>query len=529
MKTIVRVVVLSFFPLLAASSLSAAELDSSKRWTVVISDLHMGVGKRSSGEWNAIEDFRWSTEFSKFLDYLTAQSGGTTDLVLNGDTFEMWQSLQGSDCRDGRSENESCTEKEAAARFAVILTAHDDELKALKRFSTQGSNRVFFVPGNHDVALRFASIAAELLRNIGGDPERVRVLAEGYFLSGDKAIYAEHGHDMDDLNAFKGSPPPFRKINGTVFLDRPWGENMVQSFYNRYEEQFESIDNIAGELNGVKYGMASIGIAGTVGAIRNFAGFFLFRQSFRQFGDLLSDQDTPAAPAKWNLKVVRDTGDQFFVDSIPSDDPIHDVMQAALKDGQLGLSMSEMKDEELTNICDYRFALLQEQLVREHRKKEELTIDRCEVTNLNALRKKLVSLVDETKYFSQHLDDVRNRLRKSGKMGPKDRFSLFVYSHTHTGEAPYDLRKGQKVDWHPAVTNTGAWQRIVTVDWVKRYQKKKHISNADLLGNLKLDNLPPCYPAIIVRPYGSGKPAATLEYWQQDGSGEWVSLAASCN
>src|SRR5262245_23258938 len=41
---------------------------SGARSIVVVSDLHMGIGKDPSGEWNPTEDFRWAAEFAQFLE-----------------------------------------------------------------------------------------------------------------------------------------------------------------------------------------------------------------------------------------------------------------------------------------------------------------------------------------------------------------------------------------------------------------------------------------------------------------------------
>ena len=59
---------------------------------VVIGDLHMGPGRDAGGTWHAVEDFRWRDEFIRFLDTLDTQGGGNTDLVINGDLFELLQS-----------------------------------------------------------------------------------------------------------------------------------------------------------------------------------------------------------------------------------------------------------------------------------------------------------------------------------------------------------------------------------------------------------------------------------------------------
>ena len=70
-RTLVARVALS---LLAAALLGAAGSaaiqpgPTRSRTIVVISDLHMGVGQRSPGQWHPYEDFRWSPEFAAFLD-----------------------------------------------------------------------------------------------------------------------------------------------------------------------------------------------------------------------------------------------------------------------------------------------------------------------------------------------------------------------------------------------------------------------------------------------------------------------------
>src|SRR6185295_13200928 len=78
----------------------ALALDGSNgRLTVVISDLHMGIGRDpATGQWHPTEDFRWADAFGSFLRAIDEAGKGSTDLVLNGDTFELWQPI-GSECR----------------------------------------------------------------------------------------------------------------------------------------------------------------------------------------------------------------------------------------------------------------------------------------------------------------------------------------------------------------------------------------------------------------------------------------------
>src|SRR5688572_15120709 len=111
MKTILILVLLT---------ITQSAFGANTRRTVIISDTHLGIGK-DDHDWHPYEDFRWATEFKAFLDYL--QAGVATDLVLNGDSFELWQSRADDDCRYA-DRNLSCTEADALARMQPIITAH---------------------------------------------------------------------------------------------------------------------------------------------------------------------------------------------------------------------------------------------------------------------------------------------------------------------------------------------------------------------------------------------------------------------
>jgi len=40
---------------------------------------------------------------------------------------------------------------------------------------------------------------------------------------------------FDDVSRFPNWPKPFVEQNGQRYIVKPWGENMVQRFYNQYE------------------------------------------------------------------------------------------------------------------------------------------------------------------------------------------------------------------------------------------------------------------------------------------------------
>jgi len=135
----------------------------STRSTVVLSDLHMGMGRSATGEWQPTEDFRWTAEFARFLEATGQEGHNDIDLIMNGDTFELVSSEPGK-C-GGSDSAAGCTETAALARLDAILKAHDPDLKALGQFARAGSNHVVFVPGDQDAAL------ATIARVIASDPD----------------------------------------------------------------------------------------------------------------------------------------------------------------------------------------------------------------------------------------------------------------------------------------------------------------------------------------------------------------------
>src|SRR5262249_58722096 len=106
------------------------------RTIVLVSDLHLGEGRDSSGAWHPYEDFRWPVEFAAFLKTIDADGKASVDLVLNGDTFEL---LQSSRLTCGSVPDLGCTEAEAMARLQRVLAAHDAELKALGQVGRSGT------------------------------------------------------------------------------------------------------------------------------------------------------------------------------------------------------------------------------------------------------------------------------------------------------------------------------------------------------------------------------------------------------
>ncbi len=254
---------------------------STSRLVVIASDLHLGAGRSAGGEWLPIEDFRWQEDFAAFLRAIDEAGKGATDLVLNGDTFELWQSTT-DDCRQ-RDARLGCTEQEALGRLERVIAAHTADLSALGTFARSGTNRVTLVAGDHDAALLFPAVAARAIAAFNA-PGRVEVASRGYWLSADGAVYAEHGHQMPgDPYAFTTWPEPYVRTDGRVHLERPSGERLAQALYNDLEPQFPILDNFAQEGAGLKYIAAADPMRLPADSIQPLLMFFLARPTWQQF------------------------------------------------------------------------------------------------------------------------------------------------------------------------------------------------------------------------------------------------------
>lgn len=274
--------------MLALMSVHPATVPGSDRLRIFISDTHFGVGK-VDGHWHNFEDARWAPEFAAFLDEMDRIGKGKADLILNGDTFELWQSLDPNDCTAPTNKNVGCTQEGALKRLQRVLQFHQRELDAIAKFAKSGDNRVVIVPGNHDAALLYQGVANTVLKAINAPAERVRVAFEGYWLSPDSLIYAEHGQQIGkEVNKFDGWPQPFVEYQGSKYLQRPWGEQFVQRFYNSFEGKYPIIDNLSEESIGVQYGIQAEGLGAVPQDMGRFVLFYLTQISWGQLGSSLA-------------------------------------------------------------------------------------------------------------------------------------------------------------------------------------------------------------------------------------------------
>jgi hypothetical protein len=504
---------------------------------VVVSDLHMGEGRDSHGRWSPLEDFRWAEEFTAFLDAVSADGKGATDLILNGDTFDLVQSST-STCAYADA-SLGCTEPEILLRLDGVLAAHRLEIAALSRFARTGSNHVVFVPGDHDAGLIFRTVARRLESAVSAPRGRVAVAARGFWRSGDGKVYAEHGHQIGySAHRFENWPVPFVRRAGRSHLARPWGEQLIQGFYNRLERKYPSVDNVAAFGAGVRYALAADGVTSVGDEAADLLRYQLLTTPWQQFRMELDDGEVE--PPTWNLVAARAQGAALLVAAVPDDDPFKPVAAKALAEGRLEGSLDGLTDVELTALCDYRAAL------RRARRRNETVLTQlsgrgpvvAECPRAENSRGGRFEYFWRSRdlTFTQHLEAVA---RGSSTQTPP--IMVFVHGHSHLPDRsqvaanmisggllkiPMEGFSPVRGATAPVVINGGAWQRTITPVQLERLKAERGLSYAELLASLSPEQLAPCYGFVQIGPYVDA-PAPVVRYWRVDDSGKWA-IASAC-
>ena len=489
---------------------------STSRLVVIASDLHLGAGRSAGGEWLPIEDFRWPEDFASFLRAIDEAGKGATDLVLNGDTFELWQSTT-DDCRQ-RDVRLGCTEQEALGRLERVIAAHTADLSALGTFARSGTNRVTLVAGDHDAALLFPAVAARAIAAFNA-PGRVEVASRGYWLSADGAVYAEHGHQMPgDPYAFTTWPEPYVRNDGRVHLERPSGERLAQALYNDLEPQFPILDNFAQEGAGLKYIAAADPARLPADSIQPLLMFFHARPTWQQFRLELDGGDVQ--PPEWDLQAVKAGGPAVLAESLLPDDRFRPLVDRALSDGRLSLDLSTLTDREIVELCDYRAALRRSRRRFERSMTQAVTAGRApsECPRTPATRGSAFDYFWRSRdaLVESRVERVRTTLAAEARAAQS--IKVFALGHTHLAAAPVPLTRGGVT---PVVLNAGAWQRTVTPFQIEEAMQARGWSEGDALRQLRPEDLPACYGVIWIEPY-AGDPEPRVRFWRSEG--RWGTL-----
>lgn len=486
-------------PTAAVSPSSAAAPGDDKRLYAFISDLHFGLGKLPSGGWNGIEDFRWTNALHGFLKEISRRSEGKATLVIAGDLLEMWQHPD-LPCSQGDADR-GCTVEEAGGLAEAIVKAHRADLEALGAFANEGENRLVVIPGNHDAALLIPSVQKVVADAFNAKAGRLEFPPTGVWSTPDQRVVAEHGHQMplENINNWKKWPAVTETLNGKEFLHRPWGELFVHTLYDKVEGENEVIDNLIPQSNGVKHLMKKEGFFGAAGDVARFLAFNIGQTSPAQRGDL----GQPAGgKLEWNVERSRKKGWRLFAAATTDDwyrerlsdltdeswAPVRQQLDAMAKDPDA------IPDDEVRNLCDKARLVSPKGASVCPQRDPTLTIDT------------LGGAIPGASYRS-----VVSHLKKRRKTFP--RMVVFIYGHTHILQCATQVTRpgGTSVQ----VANTGAFQRLIDDKRFVAEATKRGWTPQEALGKLKLENLPPCYTAVLVS-YENGSPAARVQNWYQD-------------
>lgn len=501
------------------------------RRVVVLSDLHMGVGRDASGAWDPYEDFRWAAELELFLRVIEAEEGGT-DLILNGDTFDLLQpNISGCSYQDVTI---GCTEPEALARLERVLAAHTREMTAFGAFARAGDNRVVVVPGDHDAALLFLSVGRRAVTAFDAPADRVVLARDGFWRSADGLVHVEHGHQIETrADRFETWPSPFITRSGRQHLVRPDGHQFLQPLYDEHEARYPIVDNLADDTAGLRYLLTATGAADVGAAAPVLLRELLFRTSWQQFRMDLDSGDV--APPVWNLAAVRAEGAAFLVASLPDDDRFKPLATRALEAGELDRLADALRDDELRALCDQRAAM------RRARRRFERILSQLDPLGppVAECPRTAETTGPRFDYFWQSRD--RLFLRHLERVQGGQPIAVFVHGHTHLADyrqgnfARVEAGRAYVIDGFspvrdavtPVVINGGAWQRTVTPVMLDRVKEKRQISDAELLETLRPEQLPPCYSFVQIDAYGARPGPPSLRYWRQGEDGAWA-VAGRC-
>lgn len=497
-------------PLLTETSFIIPEQE--QRHIVLISDLHIGLGK--DGEtWLPTEDFRWPNALKGLLDEVSKQSNHNTDLIIVGDFLEFWQPPTSINCIGINSEL-GCTIEEMEKISKFIVSKHQVTFKSLRKFSSSGNNRIHIIPGNHDAALVLARIWAPLAKALNSQSGKINFVNNGIWESPDGRIIVEHGHQIgSDVNKYNKWPVIFQndKTTGKTFIKRTWGEQFVQKLFNEQENNYPIIDNLSPETVGARYRMSDRGIWGTIEDIGKFIAFNLWETSLEQKIVFLGNSDDKDESI-WDIERGRKLGYKLFSNSLPLNDPFRKVMLDDSEDSEklrgelnkLALDKENLSDTDIILFCNL-IAL------RESNAK-------CQESTLSATVEKMI--VPRKSVIESHLKERR-------KTYP--RMNIFIYGHTHLYEDKWSINVTDIKNIE--ILNTGAFQRVINEEQFNKLIKERNLSPQSGLKTLTVDDLPPCYTAVIVE-YKNNFPEAETLRWHmpENKAGKFISTADSrCN
>ena len=155
---------------------------------IFMSDLHIGDSGKA-------DDFTEEKEkvFVELLEQLAEKFDTKTELILLGDIFDLIEQ----------------EETDPQKAIVIAMDKHGKAIEALNRWLKKG-NKLFYITGNHDHALRRANVSKLLAERIlKNDSSSNRIswgsfVVDDWYASSAFRIYAEHGNRFDADNNHGG-------------------------------------------------------------------------------------------------------------------------------------------------------------------------------------------------------------------------------------------------------------------------------------------------------------------------------------
>jgi UDP-2,3-diacylglucosamine pyrophosphatase LpxH len=213
----------------------------------IVSDLHLCAGyDERTGTYSRREDFFYDQAFARFLAHLrrrAEEEGRHWRLVILGDLVDF---LQVAPVDAGEGPVVDTSDRATMAKLARIARGHPELFAALGEFAAAGFP-VDVVTGNHDVELirpavqrRFVELVCQSCRQPAA-ADQISFHPWIYYVPG--VVYAEHGHQYDDVNSFPFQLRPFVEDDPDQ-IDLPLGSYFVCYLFNQIEAIDPFADNV---------------------------------------------------------------------------------------------------------------------------------------------------------------------------------------------------------------------------------------------------------------------------------------------
>lgn len=237
----------------------------SKKIKLVVSDLHLGVGRvLPGGQLNSLEEFYFDEKFTEFLHFYTTgkYAEHEVELILNGDILNFLQvDYHGHYLT-------VITEPICLDILKRIVDGHPVVFKALREFAAKPGNTITYVVGNHDQAMLWQSTRTFLNEVVGAS---IRYKNLVYFFDG---VHIEHGHMHEAANRLDPRKFFLKKNLAEPILNLPFGSHFFVEFVLKIKHKYPHVDKIRPFNRMMRWALVNE-FWFTISNTLNLAGYFL--------------------------------------------------------------------------------------------------------------------------------------------------------------------------------------------------------------------------------------------------------------